>query len=66
MTNMILAAILNLPVASIRCIVGTLDGKAIHQLAHALLQISNTMSLEQYIKYDIESKIQELEIVASL
>lgn len=66
MSNALLTAILTLPVSSIRCIVGSLDAKAIHGVARALLQIGDKMPLEQYIQYDIESKLQELEFVATL
>jgi hypothetical protein len=66
MTALLINAILQTNVASLRLMVQTLDCKALLELNHAIVKIADKMDLATYVKYDMESKIQELSYLATI
>lgn len=66
MDNFIFASILKGSVSSIRIIAGATGAKALRDITIRIIETANAMTEEQYIKYDMESKIIELQLIATL
>jgi hypothetical protein len=66
MTAMLISAILTGNVKSFRIMLGTLDTAAIIELTRAIIKIADAMPLDQYVKYDMESKIIEMQYISTL
>ena len=66
MSNALFVSALTSSVSSLRVIVGHLNAKDLNELTIRIIATANQMTEQQYVMRDMESRIMELQLIATL